>query len=213
MSDLPLVEIAYRQIRQKLLNGDYLPGTMLSENELATELNMSRTPVRDAMALLSREGYVETLKKRGILVKGVDIKELYDMFDLMTALYVYVLDVVEPQQFEEDLPTMKVYLDNLIEAAEQKRYREYYENGLLFMRALLATMHNRSILQTFDMYKDKILFFVVVYRTVNSPNRPYTSKKLYQEVYRLLSEGNMTGAKKAIVESMRNIREELVRYL
>ena len=77
MSNPPLVETAYLHIRQKLLNGDFLPGTLLSENELATEMSMSRTPVRDAMALLSREGFVETLKKRGILVKGIDIKELY----------------------------------------------------------------------------------------------------------------------------------------
>ena len=159
MSNPPLVETAYLHIRQKLLNGDFLPGTLLS----GTDCNgsMSRTPVRDAMALLSREGFVETLKKRGILVKGIDIKELYDMFDLMTALYVYVLDAIEPRQYEEVLPTMKRYMDDLIEASEQKRYREYYESGLLFVRTLLATSRNQCILQTFDMYKDKILYFVV----------------------------------------------------
>ena len=46
------------------------------------------------------------------------------MFDLMTALYVYVLDAIEPRQYEEVLPTMKRYMDDLIEASEQKRYRE-----------------------------------------------------------------------------------------
>ncbi|SFJ58570.1 DNA-binding transcriptional regulator, GntR family [Paenibacillus sp. UNC496MF] len=213
MSDLPLVDIAYRYIRQKLLNGDYLPGTLLSENELATELNMSRTPIRDAMAVLSREGFVETLKKRGILVKGINIKEMYDMFDFMTALYVYVLDTVEPQQYEEVLPTMKQYLDNLVAASEQKLYREYYENGLMFVRTLLTTAHNHCFLQTFDMYMDKIVYFVVLYRAVNAPSRPYTSKKLYLEVYRHLSEGNISDAKQAFVESTRNNREELVRFM
>lgn len=213
MSDLPLVDVAYRHIRQKLLSGDYMPGTMLSENELATELNMSRTPIRDAMAVLSREGFVETLKKRGILVKGIDIKELYDMFDLLTALYLFVLDAVEPRQYEETLPAMKQFLDKLIEASERKLYREYYENGLLFMRTLLATSRNECILQTFDTYKEKIQYFVVLYRTINSPNRPYTSQKLYREVYEMLIEGNIAGAKQAFVESMRNNREELVRYM
>ncbi|MBO7743027.1 GntR family transcriptional regulator [Paenibacillus sp. MWE-103] len=213
MSDLPLVDIAYRHVRQKLLNGDYVPGTLLSENELAAELGMSRTPIRDAMAVLSREGFVETLKKRGILVKGIDIKELYDMFDLLTALYVYVLDAAEPSQYEDALPAMKQYLDNLTAASERKQYREYYENGLLFVRTLLATSRNLCILQTFDMYKDKIQYFVVLYRTVNSPNRPYTSKKLYLDVYDRLLQGNITGAKEAFVASMRNNREELVRYM
>lgn len=211
MSELPLVDIAYRQIRQKLLNGDYLPGTLLSESELAAGLNMSRTPIRDAITLLAREGFVETLKKRGILVKGVDIKELYDMFDLMTALYFYVLDVVEHHQYEIDLASMKEYLDRLIEASERKHYRDYYENCLFFMRTLLSTIHNQSILQTFDMYKDKILYFVVIHRSFNSPNRPYTGKKLYAEIYRLLAEGSIADTKKAILESKWNVREELVR--
>ena len=81
------------------------------------------------------------------------------------------------------------------------------------MRTLLATSRNQCILQTFDMYKDKILYFVVLYRTVNSPNRPYTSRKLYSEVYARLIEGNITGAKLAFVEAMKNNREELVRYM
>ncbi|MFS0724596.1 GntR family transcriptional regulator [Paenibacillus sp. 1P07SE] len=210
---MPLVDIAYHQIRQKLLNGDYLPGALLSENELAAELNMSRTPIRDAMTLLSREGFVETLKKRGILVKGVDVNELYDMFDLLTALYVHVLDTVEPQQYKDELAVMKEQLDRLIEASEERRYREYYENGLLFMRTMLATSQNRCILQTFDTYKDKILYFVMVHRTFNNPNRPYKSRKMYAEVYRMLTEDNIPGARKVFLESMRNICEELVRMM
>lgn len=211
MSDLPLVEIAYQEIRQKLLNAEYLPGNLLSESELASGLNMSRTPIRAAIAQLEKEGFVETLKKRGILVKEIDIKELYDIFDLMTALYFYALDVTEQHQYEIDLDTMKLYLDKLIEASEQKRYRDYYENGLLFMNTILATIDNRCIQQTFDTYKDKLLFFVVAHRSIKGTNRPYTGKKLYADIYRLLTEGNFKEAKKAILESKWNVREELIR--
>lgn len=211
MSDLPLVEIAYRELRQKLLDADYLPGNLLSESELADGLNMSRTPVRAAIARLEKEGFVETLNKRGVLVKAIDVKELYDMFDLMSALYSYALDVSEQHQYELDLPAMHSYLHKLTVACEQKLYREYYENGLLFMRTILAALDNRSMLETFDTYKDKILFFVVAHRSFKGPNRPYTGKKLYADIYRLLSEGNFKDAKKAILESKWNVRDELLR--
>ncbi|RKN65467.1 GntR family transcriptional regulator [Paenibacillus ginsengarvi] len=211
MTDLPLADIAYRELRHKLLNADYLPGQLLSEGELAEGLSMSRTPVRAAIARLEKEGYVETLKKRGVLVKGVDIKELYDMFDLMSALYFYALDVAEHHQYEIDLQAMQAHLTELIEASEHKRYRDYYENGLLFMRTILSAIENRSMLETFDTYKDKILFFVVAHRSVKGENRPYTGKKLYAEIYRLLSEGHYAEAKKAILESKWNVRDELVR--
>jgi DNA-binding GntR family transcriptional regulator len=211
MSGSPLVEIAYEKIRHRLLNADYSPGVLLSESGLAAELNMSRTPVRDAIRLLEKEGFVQTLTKRGIRVNTIEINELFDMFDLLTALYLFTLDIVEQYHDEIDLERMRAYLDKVIEASENKRYREYYENGLLFMRTLLETIHNRHILQTFDMYKDKILFFVVAHRSYKNPNRPYTGKKAYSEIYRYLSEGDIRGAKKEILNSKWHVRDELVR--
>ncbi|TMV43927.1 GntR family transcriptional regulator [Paenibacillus mesophilus] len=211
MSEMPLVEIAYQDIRQKLLNAEYLPGHLLSESELANGLNMSRTPVRSAIAQLEKEGYVETLKKRGILVKAIDIKELYDIFDLMTALYFFSLDVAEQQQYEIDLDRMQLFLNQLIEASEHKKYRDYYENGLLFMQTILEAIDNRAILQTFQAYKDKLLFFVVAHRSLKGSNRPYTGKKLYADILRLLRDGNFKAAKQAILESKWNAREMLLR--
>lgn len=211
MSDLPLAEVAYQELRQRLLSGQYLPGHLLSESELASGLGMSRTPVRAAVMQLEKEGFLETLVKRGILVKGIDVKELYDMFDLLNALYLFALDRMEQHQFEPDYARLRHYLDQLVEASERKMHREYYESGLMFMSTLLSTIDNRSIMETFDRYKDKVLFFVVAYRSTKGSNRPYTGKKLYAEIYRHLTEGNYVEAKAAIQESKRNSREELLR--
>ncbi|MDG0809295.1 GntR family transcriptional regulator [Cohnella rhizosphaerae] len=211
MSDLPLAEVAYQELRQRLLSGKYLPGQLLSESELASGLGMSRTPVRAAVMQLEKEGFLETLVKRGILVKGIDVKELYDMFDLLNALYLFVLERMEQDQYEPDFERMRYYLDLLIEASERKMHREYYESGLMFMSTLLSTIGNRSIMETFDRYKDKVLYVVVAYRSTEGSNRPYTGKKLYAEIYRHLTEGNYVEAKAAIQASKRNSREELLR--
>ncbi len=211
MSGSPLVEIAYEQIRHNLLNADYAPGMLLSESELAAQLNMSRTPIRDAIRLLEKEGFVQTLSKRGIRVNAIEVQELFDIFDLLTALYLYTLDVVEQYSGEINLPKMKTHLDALIEASELKKYRDYYENGLLFMRTLLETIHNRHILQTFDAYKDKILFFVVVHRSYKRPNRPFTGKVVYTELYERLMEGDIRGARQTLRNSKWHVRDEVIR--
>jgi len=211
MSGSPLVEIAYEQIRHNLLNADYAPGMLLSESELASQLNMSRTPIRDAIRLLEKEGFVQTLSKRGIRVNAIEVQELFDIFDLLTALYLYTLDVVEQYRGEFNLPKMKTYLDALIEASDRKKYRDYYENGLLFMRTLLETIHNRHILQTFDAYKDKILFFVVVHRSYKRPNRPFTGRMVYTELYERLVEGDIQGAKQTLRNSKWHVRDEVIR--
>jgi DNA-binding GntR family transcriptional regulator len=211
MSELPLVEIAYQAMRQKLLIGEYLPGTLLSENDLAGELKMSRTPMHTAIVRLEKEGFLETLKKRGILVKEINFKEMFDLIDFLNALYLYALAVIEQERYEINLEVMKEYLDALVEASKEKRYRDYYENGLLLMRTLLATIENQCILDTFDAYKDKLLFFVVATRIKVRQNQPYSSIKLYADIYEYLSTRNFTKAKKTIEETKHRAREQLVR--
>jgi DNA-binding GntR family transcriptional regulator len=213
MSGSPLVDRAYKEIRHKLLNGEYLPGSLLSESELALGLNMSRTPIRDAIRLLEKEGFVQTLTKRGIRVSTVEVKELCDMFDLLTALYLFALEVVEQYQIKVEMETMKHHYMRVVQASEQHNNREYYENGMLIMRILLESIHNSSILNTFDAYKDKILFFAVGHRTYQSSNRPYTGIKGYGDFLNCMSAGDYRGARKSILDKKWYIRDELIRSI
>ena len=83
MSSKSLIDTAYTKIRQKIIHGDFMPGTLLSENELANELNMSRTPIRTAISHLESEGFVVSFKNRGTLVKEISFKEILDMIEVM----------------------------------------------------------------------------------------------------------------------------------
>lgn len=211
MSEMPLVDIAYQAMHHKLLNGIYLPGMLLSESELAEELGMSRTPVRAAVSLLEKEGFVQTLKKKGILVKGIEIDELFDIFDLLDALYTFALDQIEHYGHELDMDAFRRYYDAIMLASQEKQNRHYYESGLLFMRTLLETLGNRSILETFDRYRDKLLYCVVAYRSTAGSNRPYTGKRLYSELLKLLSERNFKEARRFMLEFRRGSQEEVLR--
>lgn len=211
MSDLPLVEIAYQSIRQQLLDGKFLPGDLFTESDLASKLGMSRTPVRSAVSLLEKEGFVQTLYKRGILIKGIDIKDLYDIFDLLFALYSYALDTIDTERYELDLDAMRGHYDELVRASEEKRYRDYYENGLNFMYMLLDAIQNRYMIETFRLHKDKLLYFVVAYRLTKGTNRPYTGRKMYEEIYDKLAQRKYQEAKAIILQHKRNMREDLLR--
>ena len=212
MSDAPLVEIAYQYIRTQLLNGVYLPGHQFTESELAAELGMSRTPIRSAVALLEKEGFIQTLYKRGIIVRGIDPKDLYHIVDLLNALYSHALDCIDQGMYYGlDLPLLRKHYDLLIEASDNQQYRAYYENGLMFMHTLLSSIQNRYIIETFNLHRDKLLFYVVVYRLTKGADRPYTGRKLYGEIYSRLAEGKDKEAKRAIMEHKRKMREDLIR--
>jgi DNA-binding GntR family transcriptional regulator len=80
------VSTAVEMIRQKLLAGDYIPGDRLGEAEIAGELGISRTPVREALRILSSDGLVEINKNRGARVAEWSEEELTNVFEVRIRL-------------------------------------------------------------------------------------------------------------------------------
>ncbi len=73
---------AYLKVREAILSGKHLPGEALYEVHLAERFGMSRTPVREALQVLAREGFVDALPGRGFLVprwSHQDVRELYEL--------------------------------------------------------------------------------------------------------------------------------------
>ncbi|BDD83553.1 hypothetical protein TPB0596_33160 [Tsukamurella pulmonis] len=79
-------ERAHAHIRDAIVGGGLEPGTMLSENALAAELSMSRTPVRAALARLQEEGWVRIYPQRGAQVLGLSAQEIRESAQLRLAL-------------------------------------------------------------------------------------------------------------------------------
>ena len=72
---------AYADVKERLLDGRYAGGTLLSENEIAQRLGLSRTPVRQAFVQLEAEGLVELYPRRGALVVPISASEADDVLE------------------------------------------------------------------------------------------------------------------------------------
>lgn len=77
-----LAENAYRRIRHEILLGELPPGGIVSERELANRFEMSKTPVREAITQVCREGLMQRLPGRGYMVSPITIKEIHDLYDM-----------------------------------------------------------------------------------------------------------------------------------
>ncbi len=81
-----LTQRAYAQLREAVIDGDIVPDEPLYEIHLAERLGMSRTPVREALKLLTRDGYVEELPSRGYAVPRRSLDDLREFFELREVL-------------------------------------------------------------------------------------------------------------------------------
>ena len=81
-----LVDSAYQQIRQRILDNVWPPGHRALEQEVALALGMSRTPVREAIMRLRNEGLVEVIPRHGLRVLPVSPTDMREIYQILTAL-------------------------------------------------------------------------------------------------------------------------------
>jgi len=82
----PQVERAYQNIKEGIVRGRYAPGSPLSEVSLAREHGMSRTPVREGLARLWQERYLDRVVGHGYFVARVTVQSIHDTFDVRRLL-------------------------------------------------------------------------------------------------------------------------------
>jgi DNA-binding GntR family transcriptional regulator len=92
MNQMELTQFAAEQIRKAIIAGQFKPGDRLVEQQLTDMLNVSRHPVREALRLLAREGFVEIQRNRGASVSAVDADSVVDVYNLRMALGRIALD-------------------------------------------------------------------------------------------------------------------------
>ena len=79
-------ELAYHLLRQRLLEGDFPPGSRLGEERLAAEIGVSRTPIREALSRLHSEGLVERLPDGGFGPTLINLHLILELYEIRFAL-------------------------------------------------------------------------------------------------------------------------------
>ncbi len=82
----PLAEIAYRRIKAAILDGSLPPGLQAAEQQIATQLGMSRTPVHMAIVRLQHEGWIDLSARRGLVIAPIVPDELHHVYETLMAL-------------------------------------------------------------------------------------------------------------------------------
>ena len=95
-------DYALRVLRDNIIRMELAPGSLLSEQVLANELGVSRTPVREALAELARVGVVETMPQKGTRVALIDYDLVEEARFLRMRLELGLMDEVEDRIREED---------------------------------------------------------------------------------------------------------------
>ena len=97
----------FELLRDRILNEEYVNGQKLNELNLASELKISRTPIREALKQLELEGLVESIPNKGVYVKGFSARDIDDMLEIRIALEGLAIQFAIERMDEEHLNRIK----------------------------------------------------------------------------------------------------------
>ena len=91
----------YELIKNKIINGEYMPGSVLMERSIAEEAGISRTPVREALKRLSQEGWIDWEERRRAIVSRITIEKILELFTLR--------EMIEPFAIKKAIDDGRLY--------------------------------------------------------------------------------------------------------
>jgi len=201
---------AYNQIKDRIVRADVMPGMLLSENELAGELGMSRTPVRAAISLLEKEGLVESFKGRGVLVKEISFRQFSQMLEVLVSMQLFVLESAKQRELAFDLQALHLYLQRQDASRENGDYLGYYNNSLMCIETILSAIGNDYMLQVLESYRGKFVCRMVTFRKQFPQLKPQWANVMNGKIYHALLHKDYDGAKAAIEENYKYTTEQLM---
>lgn len=120
-----LAQRAYQELKSSILSGQLRPGAHLAEVELAEALDISRTPVREALALLKRDGLVETIPGGGTMVRTLSSEEVRELFLIREALERLAIDELVKRSAGETIGRLQTLLDRQSKAAQRDDVEQF----------------------------------------------------------------------------------------
>ena len=97
----PLKELVYLELKHKILTGEIASQTRLMEIDLSEKMNVSRTPIREAIKRLADDGLVKVEPRRGAYVANISIKDMLDVFEVREDMEGFVAKLASERISEE----------------------------------------------------------------------------------------------------------------
>lgn len=162
----------HRYLRDKILKGDFVAGTRLVEADIAAELRVSRTPVREALVLLQSDGFVQSLDTGGFTVCDLR-RELMDVLDIRIALETHAVRKAAVCISDEEIGELHRICDEM-EALASDEVKGRAVLNRRFHETLIGAAHNCRLVKIVTEYQD---YFAVAQRLFDSDAIRRTQKE------------------------------------
>ena len=195
------------QLRDRIFDGELLPGSFLDEASLAEQMRISRTPLREALKVLTAEGLVRHEPRRGSFVNEATEKDLDEIFPVIALLEGRCAYEAARNATDADLQALEALHDKLNRHARARRINDYYAVNFTIHEAIIALADNRWLAQVIgDLRK---IVKLARLQQLHAPGRLEQSLTEHMALFAALKARDAEGAEAAMRTHLTRQREAL----
>ncbi len=153
---MPLRDVVFYTLRDAILKGEMAPGERLMEIHLANKLGVSRTPIREAIRMLEKEGLAVTIPRRGAQVAKMTEKDLEDVLEVRDALDGLAVENACSRMTEGDFERLRDAMREFKEATTSGDVRATVEADEVFHQVIYEAAHNPKLLSMIKDLKEQM---------------------------------------------------------
>ncbi len=181
MESRPIREIAYEVLKHAIITGEIPAGERIVETDYADRLHISRTPLREALRKLERDGLVEYVLRRGVVVRAFTIEDVEEIYTIRNSLEMLTLPAIIQNATPEDIAELRNRLREMDAVQARGDIETLSPMARAFHAQLTSLCHQNRILRVIEGQDEFITRFSAM--AIQQENRRSAA---HQEHYQLV---------------------------
>jgi DNA-binding GntR family transcriptional regulator len=201
----------YDYVWDRIISMEYRPGDFITDSQVAGELKISRTPVREALQRLETEGFLIPEARRGWRIYSLSIKDVEDIFDLKCEIEGLVARKAALDRSEEHHEMLRNYLQQLRQTSENDDVNGWMETDALIHHLLYMMAQNERAEKIIKHLNDQ--WHRMRRGFINLRGRLDDATDEHEKIINAIIEGDAEGAEIAMQNHLNSVRQGLMKVL
>lgn len=202
------IEVA-RHLREAIIKKELAPGERLNESRLTRELNLSRSPVREAFRILEAEGLLTLEPHRGAYVRTLSEHDLQEIFDVRLMFETHAL--TRGVLTADTLTPVRQALTEARAALEAGNLEQWHQAGVRFHDGLVALALNGHLRQLYEELKVSLRRYQI--SLIGIPGQPERSQSAHEAILAALEQGDLPRGVSLVADHITSLKERLLKSL
>lgn len=204
----PLREVVCETLRDAVRRGILQPGERLMEIQLAEDLGVSRTPVREAIRKLEMEGYVIMMPRRGTYVADLSIRDINEVFEIRTSLESLASGLAAERINEDELEKLQRLLVEIGAYIKSGDMESIVRTDTEFHDLLYQASRNTRLVGIISNLREQLTRFRTT--SMSFPGRLKATLEEHRKIVEAIAQGDEKAARKAAEHHMEKSEQTLL---